>query len=144
MSRKYLLPTKLYKDITSTLYNAKVLTEIPDLKWTTNTSVFGYLKTVRVTNKYTGIRTIKRSIYLNKGECPCLQIDFRVNRDKSVLGFFELIDTICHELAHIEYRGHNNDHKNLTEEYKRLILTKYQFNYSYKYIREYISDIKVK
>ena len=29
----------------------------------------------------------------------------------------ELLDTICHEIAHIKYINHNKSHRNLTKEY---------------------------
>ena len=140
---KSLIPTKLYKDITNLLYNEGLIKVIPPQKWTTNDKVYGYLKTqcwlnVRtqeVTEKYVGV-------YINKNACPCTLKDFIDKPEWAINNFFELIDTICHELAHMTYHDHSQKHKDLTNKYKDLFYEKSGLMSGIDQVVDYLTDCK--
>lgn len=140
---KSLIPTKLYKDITTLLYNEGLIKVIPPQKWTTNPRVYGYLKTQtwlnirteKVTEKYIGV-------YINKKECPCTLKDFIEKPTWSINNFFELIDTICHELAHMTYHDHSQKHKDLTNKYRDLFYEKYGLMSKPDQVVDYLIDCK--
>lgn len=117
---KQLIPTRIYKDITEVLFSKKLIKVIPPQKWTTNYKVYGYLRTARYRNVRTGKITEKHiGLYLNKAYCPCTLKDLLTQDSKKVADeIAELIDTICHELAHMKYHDHSNKHKELTDLYK--------------------------
>lgn len=140
---KSLIPTKLYKDITNLLYNEGLIKTIPPQKWTTNDNVYGYLKTQawlnirtqKVTEKYVGV-------YINKNACPCTLMDFVEKPKWSINNFFELIDTICHELAHMTYHDHSQKHKDLTNKYKDLFYEKSGLMGGVDQVLDYLIDCK--
>ena len=140
---KSLIPTKLYKDITNLLYNEGLIEVIPPQKWTTNDKVYGYLKTQcwlntrtqKITEKYVGV-------YINKNACPCTLKDFIEKPNWSIRYFFELIDTICHELAHMTYHDHSQNHKDLTNKYKDLFYEKYGLKSEPDQVANYLMDCK--
>lgn len=140
---KSLIPTKLYKDITNLLYNEGLIEVIPPQKWTTNDKVYGYLKTQcwlntrtqKITEKYVGV-------YINKNACPCTLKDFIEKPNWSIRYFFELIDTICHELAHMTYHDHSQNHKDLTNKYKDLFYEKYGLKSEPDQVVDYLMDCK--
>ena len=140
---KSLIPTKLYKDITNLLYNEGLIKVIPPQKWTTNDRVYGYLKTQtwlnirtnKVTEKYVGV-------YINKNACPCTLMDFINKPEWAINNFFELIDTICHELAHMTYHDHSQKHKDLTNKYKDLFYEKYDLMSEPDQVVDYLMDCK--
>lgn len=117
---KQLIPTRIYKDITEVLFSKKLIKVIPPQKWTTNHKVYGYLRTARYRNVRTGKITEKHlGLYLNKDCCPCtLKELLTQDYKKSANELAELIDTICHELAHMTYHDHSSKHKELTDLYK--------------------------
>jgi predicted SprT family Zn-dependent metalloprotease len=41
-------------------------------------------------------------------------------RDKEDI--IEILDTICHELAHILFFNHSDEHKNTTENFKTIVI----------------------
>lgn len=140
---KSLIPTKLYKDITNLLYNEGLIKVIPPQKWTTNDRVYGYLKTQCWLNTRTNVVTEKYvGVYINKKACPCTLKDFIEKPNWSINNFFELVDTICHELAHMTYPDHSKGHKDLTEKYKDLVMT--HLLPSPDLLTDYIMDCKVK
>lgn len=140
---KSLIPTKLYKDITKLLYNEGLIKVIPPQKWTTDSSAYGYLRTHYMQNRVTGaIREEYVGLYLNKNYCPCTVNDFLTKPDWAIKNFIELIDTICHELAHMTYHDHSKGHKDLTEKYKDLVMT--NLLPSPDIVTDYIMDCKVK
>ena len=140
---KSLIPTKLYKDITNLLYNEGLIKVIPPQKWTTNDKVYGYLKTQcwlntrtqKVTEKYVGV-------YINKNACPCTLKDFIDKPEWAINNFFELIDTICHELAHMTYHDHSQKHKDLTNKYKDLFYEKSGLMSGIDQVVDYLTDCK--
>ena len=140
---KSLIPTKLYKDITNLLYNEGLIEVIPPQKWTTNDKVYGYLKTQcwlnirtqKVTEKYIGV-------YINKKACPCTLNDFIEDPKGSLKDFFELVDTICHELAHMTYHDHSQNHKDLTNKYKDLFYEKSGLMSGIDQVVDYLTDCK--
>ena len=140
---KSLIPTKLYKDITNLLYNEGLIKVVPPQKWTTNDRVYGYLKTQcwlntrtqKVTEKYVGV-------YINKNACPCTLMDFIEKPEWAINNFFELIDTICHELAHMTYHDHSQNHKDLTNKYKDLFYEKYDLMSQPDQVVDYLMDCK--
>ena len=140
---KPLIPTKLYKDITNLLYSEGLIETIPPQKWTTNDRVYGYLKTQtwlniktqEVTEKYVGV-------YINKNACPCTLMNFIENPKWAIKDFFELVDTICHELAHMTYHDHSQKHKDLTNKYKDLFYEKYDLMSAPDQVVDYLIDCK--
>ena len=113
-----LVPTKLYKEITHCLCKEGCISEVPALKWTTGKNWYGCLRGNRIitTNKYTGYKTVKWNyigIYINKAYCPCTQKQAKEN----YLSLINLVDTICHELAHMTHHFEGGKHLELTEEY---------------------------
>lgn len=140
---KSLIPTKLYKDITNLLYSEGLIKVIPPQKWTTNDKVYGYLKTQtwlntrtqKVTEKYVGV-------YINKNACPCTLKDFIEKPNWSMRYFFELIDTICHELAHMTYHDHSQNHKDLTNKYKDLFYENFGLKSGPNQVVDYLMDCK--
>ena len=127
---KQLIPTKIYKDITEVLISKKLIKEIPPQKWTTNCKVYGYLRTCRYKNVRTGKITEKHlGLYLNKAYCPCTLKDLLTQDSKKVADeIVELIDTICHELAHMTHHDHSSKHKDLTELYKTAYYSSFRYN----------------
>lgn len=117
---KQLIPTIVYKDITNALYSEGLIKVIPPQKWTTNCKLYGYLKTGKFRNARTGRITEKYiGIYLNKDCCPCTLKDLLTKDSKrSADEIVELIDTVCHELAHMTHHNHSDNHKRLTALYK--------------------------
>lgn len=117
---KQLIPTRIYKDITELLFSKKLIKVIPPQKWTDNHKVYGYLRTTVCKNVRTGKITEKfTGLYLNKAYCPCTLKDLvTYDSKRAVDELAELIDTICHELAHMTYHDHSNKHKELTDLYK--------------------------
>ena len=127
---KQLIPTKIYKDITAVLISKKLIKEIPPQKWTSNHKVYGYLRTCRCKNVRTGKITEKfEGLYLNKDYCPCTLKDLLTQDSKKVAAeITELIDTICHELAHMTHHNHSSKHKDLTELYKTAYYSSFRYN----------------
>ena len=127
---KPLIPTRIYKDITEVLISKKLIKEIPPQKWTTNHKVYGYLRTARYRNVRTGKITEKHlGIYLNKSCCPCtLKELITQDAKKSADEIAELIDTICHELAHMTHHNHSSKHKDLTDLYKTAYYSSLKYN----------------
>ena len=127
---KQLIPTRIYKDITEVLISKKLIKEIPPQKWTTNHKVYGYLRTARYRNVRTGKITEKHlGLYLNKDCCPCTLKEL-ITQDpkKSADEIAELIDTICHELAHMTHHNHSDKHKGLTDLYKTAYYSSLKYN----------------
>ena len=127
---KQLIPTRIYKDITEVLISKKLIKEIPPQKWTTNHKVYGYLRCCRYKNARTGKITEKfEGLYLNKNYCPCTLKEL-ISQDakKSADEIAELIDTICHELAHMTHHNHSDKHKGLTDLYKTAYYSSFRYN----------------
>ena len=140
---KSLIPTKLYKDITNLLYNEGLIKTIPPQKWTTNDKVYGYLKTQTWLNTRTLEKTEKYvGVYINKKACPCTLMDFIEKPNWSINNFFELIDTICHELAHMTYHDHSQKHKDLTNKYKYLFYENFELKSRPNQVIDYLMDCK--
>lgn len=113
---KLLIPTCLYKMITETLKQIELINVIPVLKWTAKNTVYGYLRVDKTINKETKTITKKEyTIYINKNIVPqrFKDIDGRID------DIMELIDTICHELAHMTVESHGVTHARLTKIYQR-------------------------
>lgn len=140
---KSLIPTKLYKDITNLLYNEGLIETIPPQKWTTNNRVYGYLKTQTWLNTRTLEKTEKYvGVYINKKACPCTLMNFIEDPKGALNDFFELIDTICHELAHMTYHDHSQKHKDLTNKYKDLFYEKSGLMGGIDQVVDYLADCK--
>ena len=117
---KLLIPTCLYKMITETLKKMELINVIPVLKWTAKKSVYGYIRVDKTINKETKTTTKKEyTIYINKNIIPqrFKDMDGRIN------DITELIDTICHELAHMDIESHGVNHEKLTKLYKYAFYT---------------------
>lgn len=140
---KQLIPTKLYKDISNLLIAEKYFKEAPPLKWTNNSKTYGYLKYRWIPNPVFKATEAYLGIYINKNECPCTQRDFNRMPNWSYTNFLELVDTICHELAHMKLHEHNEAHTTLTKIYKELVTKKYNLD-SLDGILDYIKDCKEK
>ena len=115
--------TKLYREISEVLYNAGEIAVIPPLKETKNKKVYGYLKCKICKNTVTNWveSTDYVGIYINHS-CVCNYRDEYLNADyteykKLYHEFSELVDTICHEFAHMRFHRHDRNHKALTEYY---------------------------
>lgn len=118
---KRLIPTKLYNDLSKELKRMGYIKDVPELKWTNNSSLYGYLKYTIRTNNLTGWSyEIYHGLYINKNECPCTQYDFEARPLWSKKYFEELIDTVSHELAHMKLHEHSQEHHDLTELYKSI------------------------
>ena len=122
--------SKLYKEISEVLYNAGEIDVIPPLKETKNKKVYGYLKCKVCKNTITNWVESSEyvGIYINHS-CFCNYRDGYLNADyteyKRLYGeFLELMDTICHEYAHMRFHRHDRNHKALTKYYISLY-TKY-------------------
>lgn len=119
--RKTLIPTYLYKMITETLKQKELINVIPILKWTTKNSVYGYIRVDKTINKETKTITKKEyTIYINKNIVPQRFKDI----DGRIEDIMELIDTICHELAHMSIENHGLSHERLTKIYKKTFYKK--------------------
>lgn len=139
---KRLIPTKLYNDLSKELKRAGYIKTIPELKWTNNSALYGYLKYSIRTNNLTGWSCeIYHGLYINKNECPCTQYDFEARYSWSKKYFEELIDTVSHELAHMKLHEHNQEHHDLTELYKSIAWLLIE---NAGGIMEYIKDCKEK
>lgn len=139
---KRLIPTKLYNDLTKELKRVGYIKDIPELKWTNNPALYGYLKYTIRTDTVTGWSSeIYHGLYINKNECPCTQYDFEVIPLWSKKYFEELIDTVSHELAHMNLHEHNQKHHDLTELYKSIAWLLIE---NAGGIMEYIKDCKEK
>lgn len=94
-------------------YSAKVLDEylpmIPEVKLTEAKSYYG--KITRRNGKFTRISLSKW----------CLDAGSPHMWDKD--DYEDLIDTICHEFAHMFYWEHGDNHTNLTEKFKALVFS---------------------
>lgn len=139
---KRLIPTKLYDDLSKELKRVGYIKDIPELKWTNNSALYGYLKYSIRTNKLTGWSCeIYHGLYINKNECPCTQYDFEARPSWSRKYFEELIDTVSHELAHMKLHEHSQEHYDLTELYKSIAWLLIE---NAGGIMEYIKDCKEK
>lgn len=117
---KLLIPTCLYKMITETLKKMELINVIPVLKWTAKKSVYGYIRVDKTINKETKTITKKEyTIYINKNIVPQRFKDM----DGRIGDIMELIDTICHELAHMSIESHGVSHEKLTKTYKYAFYT---------------------
>ena len=127
---KQLIPTRIYKDITEVLISKKLIKEIPPQKWTSDHKVYGYLRTYICKNARTGKITEKvEGLYLNKDYCPCTLKDLVTKEPKKAVDeIIELIDTICHELAHMTHHDHSSKHKDLTELYKTAYFSSFKYD----------------
>ena len=128
--KKLTVATKLYNEMSEVLYNAGEITVIPPLKKTTMRKVYGYLRTNYIRNSTTHWIEKKEyvGIYLNLASIPnyadCYDLN-KVNRDTyyyNVELFFNAIDTIAHEFAHMKVHAHNEEHTKLTHKYMELYL----------------------
>ena len=115
--------SKLYKEISNVLLEAGEIEVIPPLKETKNKRVYGYIKFKAYKNAVTNWidKTEYAGIYINHS-CFCNYKDKYVNASYTEYKdlyhkFSELVDTICHEYAHMKIHGHNRNHKALTEYY---------------------------
>ena len=114
--RKTLIPTYLYKMITETLKQKELINVIPILKWTAKNSAYGYIRVDKTINKETKTIIKKEyTIYINKNIVPQRFKDI----DGRIEDMMELIDTICHELAHMTVENHGVTHERLTKIYKK-------------------------
>lgn len=139
---KRLIPTKLYNDLSKELKRVGYIKDIPELKWTNNSALYGYLKYSIRTNTLTGWSCeIYHGLYINKNECPCTQYDFEARPSWSKKYFEELIDTVSHELAHMKLHEHSQEHHDLTELYKSIAWLLIE---NAGGIMEYIKDCKEK
>lgn len=140
---KQLIPTKVYKDMANLLKKQGLIKEIPQLKWTTDKSCFGYLSYIEKKNRTTGwVEYQICGIYLNRTFCPNTLKNFLNNPNWSFKYFCELIDTIAHELAHITYHNHSEGHKELTKKYKELFYKNYGCMTTLNSVLNYIKDCK--
>lgn len=118
---KLLIPTCLYKMITETLKRMELINVIPVLKWTAKNTVYGYLRVDKTIDKETKTITKKEyTIYINKNIVPQRFKDI----DGRIEDIMELIDTICHELAHMTVESHGVTHERLTKIYQRAFYEK--------------------
>ena len=135
---KRTVATKLYNEMSDVLLKAGEIEVIPPLKKTTMRNVYGYLRTKYIRNSIT--HWIEKEeyvgIYLNLDSIPnyanCYDLN-KVNRDTyyyNVELFFNAIDTIAHEFAHMKVHAHNEEHTKLTHKYIDLYLS------NCKYINE--------
>ena len=120
--------TKLYKEITSILLETGEIDVIPPLKETKNKRVYGYIKRKVCKNAVTNWveSTEYVGIYINHSAF-CNYKDEYLSASyaeyKRLFGeFLELINTICHEYAHIKFNRHDHNHKALTEYYINLYI----------------------
>ena len=141
MSRKGLLiPRKIYNDISNILFDAGLIPIIPELKWTTDKTVYGYL-CIKPCKSKTGITKNEYSIYINRQYCPEVIADFNNYYKWSINNFRELLSTCCHELAHLIFGEHDINHQMTTEKFTKIIYDKFNFTND-KAIMQYIKDCK--
>lgn len=115
-----LIPTKLYKDTVKLFQSKGFIKDAPPLKWTVY-DCYGYLKYSWYKKSSRGKRIYyDQIIYLNKAYAPCYKTD--VVTESGRKKFDDLIDTISHELAHLNYKNHSIKHENLTRKYRQEIL----------------------
>lgn len=125
------------------LYNKGLIKEIPTLKWTTDRSCYGYIRFIIKKNRVTGwTEELPEAIFLNKRYCPTTLKQFATKPNWAFNNFFELIDTIAHELAHMTYHDHNDEHTTLTKKYRDMFYSAYGYMSEPAQVIEYLKDCK--
>ena len=140
---KQLVCTKVYKDMTTLLYNEHLIEEIPTLRWTKDRSCYGFIRFLLKKNLTTGwTEEIVDAVYLNKAYCPTTLKQFITKPNWAFNNFFELIDTVAHELAHMTHHEHNEKHAALTKKYKDAFYSAYGYMSEPSQVIEYLKDCK--
>ncbi len=112
----------------SAQYLKECLPYIPELKITNAKTYYGK---IYVSNG-------KYIIALSKWNLDCGRIEWWDNED-----FDLLIETICHEFAHMFFWNHGEDHSRLTEDFKTLVKLSLEKHYLENQLQQmYEEDMK--
>lgn len=105
-----------YEIITKELKERGLIKVVPVLKLCDAVTYYGQFEEKKTTSFYPKHKTtIEYSIKISKVAHNYYLYPHWRKREYECL-----IDTICHELAHMKVKNHNNEHKELTKKYMKI------------------------